>query len=68
MADFSAKALRQMDLAELITRKAEIQKDLFDLRVGTGTKEQSNTALIRDRKRDYARLLTILGEKETAKA
>ena len=62
-----AQKLRELDLAELRLRSAELQKELFDLRLKLTTKEQQNTAVVRDKKREYARLQTLLREKAAAK-
>ncbi len=63
-----ASKLREMDLAELQLRAAEIQKEMFDLRQKLTTKEEPNTALLKDLRRDYARILTVLNEKTGQKA
>lgn len=60
------KQLRELDAAEISHRSAELQKEMFDLRRGLTTKEQSNTARIRTARREYARLQTILNEKNRA--
>lgn len=62
-----AQKLRELDQAELRLRSAELQKELFDLRLKLTTKEQQNTAVVRSKKREYARLQTLLREKAAAK-
>ena len=56
--------LRELDINELELRAAELQKEMFDLRQALTTKEEPNTSLLRDKKKDYARVLTILTEKQ----
>lgn len=63
MAQLDPVKLREMDLAELNLRSAELQKEMFDLRLKLTTKEESNTAKLRDARRDYARIQTILNQK-----
>lgn len=65
MALVAAK-LREMDNTELQLRAAELQKEMFDLRQKLTTKEESNTSLLRDKKKDYARVLTVLRQKAQA--
>ena len=60
------KKLREMDNAELELHVAELEKEMFDLRQRLTTKEEPNTARVRDLRRDYARVLTIIREKKLA--
>lgn len=64
----TVQQLREFDMEELLLRAAELQKDMFDVRMRLVTKEQNNTAVLRDKRRAYARLLTIIREKQTAAA
>jgi len=59
-----AKKLRELDMEELTLRVAEHQKAMFDTRQGLVTKEQDNTGKLRELRRDYARLLTVMNEKK----
>lgn len=59
-----AKKLRELDMEELTLRVAEHQKEMFDTRQGLVTKEQDNTGKLRELRRDYARLLTVMNEKK----
>ena len=61
-----AQKLREVDQAELNLRAAELQKDLFDLRLRLTTKEQQDTSVVRDKRREYARIQTILNQKKNA--
>ena len=60
------KKLREFDLTELNLRLAELDKEMFDTRQKLVTKEMTNTARLRDLRRERARLQTIIGEKNTA--
>ncbi|CAN5377734.1 hypothetical protein BH09SUM1_BH09SUM1_02760 [soil metagenome] len=60
------KEMREMDAKELTLRAAELQKEMFDLRRGLVTKEQADTSGIRAARREYARLQTIINEKNRA--
>jgi large subunit ribosomal protein L29 len=63
-----AKNLREMSVEELNLRLAELQKEMFDNRLKATTKELTNPLVIRHARRDYARILTILNEKQRAAA
>ncbi len=58
--------LVELDIAELTLRAAELRKEMYDLRLKLTTKEQSNTARLRDGRRDYARVLTAIRRKQLA--
>jgi large subunit ribosomal protein L29 len=58
-----AKKLRELDMTELELRAEELQKEMFDLRQRLTTKEEPKTSLLGEKKRDYARLLTVIREK-----
>lgn len=58
------KKLRELDMEELNLRVAEHQKEMFDTRQRLVTKEQDNTGKLRELRRDYARLLTVINEKK----
>jgi ribosomal protein L29 len=61
-----AKELRDLDMDELQLRAAELQKEMFDIRQRLVTKEETNTAKLSGLKRHYARLLTVIREKNNA--
>ena len=60
----TAAELRDADEAELETRLAEAKQELFNLRFQIVTGQLDNSARIRTVRRDIARILTILREKE----
>ncbi len=62
MAD--AAQLRDADESELETRLAEAKQELFNLRFQIVTGQLDNSARLRTVRRDIARILTVLREKE----
>jgi large subunit ribosomal protein L29 len=59
-----AAELRESDEAELETRLAEAKQELFNLRFQIVTGQLDNSARLRVVRRDIARILTVLREKE----
>ena len=59
-----AADLREADESELETRLAEAKQELFNLRFQMVTGQQDNSALLRTTRREIARILTVLREKE----
>jgi large subunit ribosomal protein L29 len=64
MATMNAKELRDMPAKELAEHLATLRKDLFGLRFANATGELENTAGIARAKRDLARALTVIRERE----
>ena len=56
--------LREADESELETRLAEAKQELFNLRFQIVTGQLDNSARLRTVRRDIARILTVLREKE----
>ncbi len=56
--------LREHDEGELETRLAEAKQELFNLRFQIVTGQLDNSARLRTVRRDIARILTVLREKE----
>jgi large subunit ribosomal protein L29 len=56
--------LREADETELETRLAEAKQELFNLRFQIVTGQLDNSARLRTVRRDIARILTVLREKE----
>jgi len=48
---------------ELLAKEEELRKTLFNLRIQKATGQLTNTALIRQTKRDLARVLTVIRER-----
>ena len=60
----TAPELREADESELETRLAEAKQELFNLRFQIVTGQLDNSARIQLVRRDIARILTVLREKE----
>jgi large subunit ribosomal protein L29 len=59
-----AKAMRDMSPDEIRTRLQELREELFHLRFRNAMKQLDNPLKIREGRREMARLLTVLREKE----
>ncbi len=59
-----AAELRAMDSDELVTKLSEAQSELFNLRFQVATAQLTDVARVRALKREVARILTLLKEKE----
>jgi large subunit ribosomal protein L29 len=59
-----AAALREADETELENRLAEAKQEMFNLRFQIVTGQLDNSARIQLVRRDIARILTVLREKE----
>lgn len=71
MADkttMNAEQLRKQSIEDLELRLEETKRDGFRLRVRATTKELVNTTEIKNKRREVARILTILNEKNTTSA
>ena len=64
MPHVKAKAMREMSADEIQTRIAELREELFNLRFRNAMKQLDNPLKIREGRREMARLLTVLREKE----
>ena len=68
MTHVKATAFREMNGDEMRARVAELREDLFNLRFRNTMKQLDNPLKIRESRREMARLLTVLKEKERAAA
>ena len=68
MAREKANRFREMTADEITTRVAELREELFNLRFRNTMKQLDNPLKIREGRREMARLLTVLKEKERASA
>ena len=69
MAHVKAATLRDQTLDEMRGRVAELREEMFNLRFRNSMKQLDNPLRIRESRREMARLLTVLHERErTAKA
>ena len=58
-----ASELREKTADELRSELARLKRESFNLRFRVAAQDFSNTARIREVRRDTARVLTVLGEK-----
>ena len=58
------KQLREMTDADLRARVVELRQALFNLRTRAATRDLTNVSAIRANRRELARILTILRERE----
>ena len=56
--------IREMGAEEIRTRVAELREEMFNLRFRNTMKQLDNPLKIRESRREMARLLTVLKEKE----
>ena len=59
-----AREIRELTDGELNKRRSELTEEIFNLRLQISTQQTTNVARMRKLKRDLARLLTVLREKE----
>lgn len=63
MKGLSAKDLRGNDATELQSTRRKLEEDLFKNRLKKNTNQLENTMLIRNARRDIARVNTVLAER-----
>ncbi len=68
MPHVKASAMREMTVDEMRERVTELRAELFNLRFRNSMRQLDNPIKIRESRREMARLLTVLNEKESAKA
>jgi large subunit ribosomal protein L29 len=59
-----AQAMKEMTPDELRQRVSELREELFNLRFRNSMRQLDNPLKIRESRREMARLLTVLREKE----
>ena len=59
-----AKQFNELTTQELIEREKELKSELFNLRFQQATSELTNPMRIKECKKDIARVMTILRERE----
>ncbi len=64
MAQVKPSTVREMTADEIRLRVAELREELFNLRFRNSMKQLDNPLKIRTSRREMARLLTVLREKE----
>ena len=67
MKGISVKDLRGNEPEELISTRRKLEEDLFKHRMKKVTNQLENTMLIRQARRDIARINTVLGDKVGAR-
>ena len=65
MRDLKAEKIRDMTLDEIEQKIRELNEEIFNLRFRNSMRQLQNPLLIRERRRDIARLNTILTEHRT---
>ena len=68
MAQVKAAAIRDMTQDEIRERVTELRAELFNLRFRNSMKQLDNPLKIREGRRELARLITVLNQKEKVKA
>ncbi|MBZ4683760.1 MAG: large subunit ribosomal protein [Fusobacteriaceae bacterium] len=61
-----AAELRNLETQELIKKSKELKEELFNLKFQLSLGQLTNTAKIREIRRDIARIKTIIKERELA--
>ena len=64
MPKTKARAMRELSVDEIRIRLQELREELFNLRFRNAMKQLDNPLKIREARREMARLLTVLREKE----
>jgi len=63
-----ATEVREKSTPELQELEQELRRDLFKLKMHLYTGQLESVAALRNKKRDIARVLTVLNERESAEA
>ncbi len=64
MSHVKPSSMRDMSVDEINGRLGELREELFNLRFRNSMKQLDNPVKIRESRREVARLLTVLNEKE----
>jgi large subunit ribosomal protein L29 len=67
MPHVKANALRDQSVDELRQRVTELREEMFNLRFRNNLRQLDNPLKIRESRRELARVLTVLRQKEGAK-
>jgi large subunit ribosomal protein L29 len=62
MRDLKAEKIRDMNEAEILVKITELTEEIFNLRFRNSMRQLQNPVSIREKRRDIARLRTILTE------
>ena len=63
-----AQTMKEMTIEEIGQRVTELREELFNLRFRNSMRQLDNPLKIREGRRELARLLTVLREKEGTRA
>jgi large subunit ribosomal protein L29 len=66
MSQVKASAMRDMTVAEIEHRIGELRQELFQMRFRNSMRQLDNPLKIRATRREMARLITVLSQKERA--
>jgi len=58
--------IREMSLEEMQRKRDDLQEEMFNLRFQHGVGQLENTAILKQTKRDIARIETLIKEKQRA--
>jgi len=67
MSHVKASTLREQSVDELRQRVTELREEMFNLRFRNNLRQLDNPLKIRESRRELARVLTVLRQKEGAK-
>jgi len=59
-----AQELRDLTIEEILQKKEEVRKEIFNLRIRQATRQIDNPLKLRELRRDFARINTIIREHE----
>lgn len=62
MRDWKPEKIRDMNEEEILTKIRELKEEIFNLRFRNTVRQAQNPLLLRERRRDIARMQTILTE------
>ena len=68
MPHAKAQTMKELTLEEIKQRVSDLREELFNLRFRNSMRQLDNPLKIRESRREMARLLTVLREKEGVKA
>ena len=68
MPHVKASAMRELTVEEIRERITELRGEMFNLRFRNSMKQLDNPLKIREGRRELARLVTVLNEKQKTKA
>jgi len=60
-----AQELRNLTIEEILQKKEEVKKEIFNLRIRQATRQIDNPLKLRELRRDFARINTIVREHES---